>query len=100
MLDDEDSLPIRGVADTDVEAHLAHQDAAVALWSWREEHLSELEPEAAAEEPKAHADDELVARVRNLNELRLEGVISDREFAAEREQIRRELGLQAEPDES
>ena len=100
MVADENSLYPRGVADTDVEAHLAYHDAAVALRSWREEHLSDLDPEPAAEASKAHAHDEHVARARNLNELRLEGVISDREFAAEREKIRRELGLSAEPDES
>jgi hypothetical protein len=54
MAADENSLHPRGAAETDVEAHSAYQDAAVALRSWREEHLSELDPEPAAE-VKAHA---------------------------------------------
>jgi hypothetical protein len=89
-----------GVADTRVHADLLHDDVVAALLSWREEHVSELESESPAEWPKAHVDDELVDRARNLNELRAEGMISDREFAAERQEIRRALGLRADSEES
>jgi hypothetical protein len=64
----------------------------MALRSWRERRLSEFEPESA-EEPEGGADEELVNRARNLNELRLLGVIGDRELVDEREEIRRELLL-------
>jgi hypothetical protein len=71
---------------------LARDDATAALWSWREEHLPEFEPESA-DGVKVPVDADLVERARSLNELRLAGVISETELAAEREAIRREIGL-------
>jgi hypothetical protein len=64
----------------------------MALRSWREGHLSEFEPESA-DKPDGHVDEERVDRARNLNELRLLGVIGDRELVDEREEMRRELGI-------
>jgi hypothetical protein len=100
MLGDEDPLHLRGKADTDVQAHLLHQDAAVALWSWREEHVGESESKTPAEGTGSPVDEELVDRARNLNELRTEGLINDHELAAERDEIRREVGFPEESDES
>jgi hypothetical protein len=97
---EEDPLHLRGEADTDVQAHFLHQDAAVALWSWREEHVGESESETPAEGTAGPDDEGLVDRARNLNELRFEGLINDRELAAERDEIRRGVGLPEDSGES
>src|SRR5215469_14055317 len=100
MSADEGPLHLHGVADADVQAHLLHQDAAVALRAWREEHVGESESETPAEGSAGPEEEELVDRAQNLNELRFEGLINDRELAEEREEIRRDVLLPEDSDDS
>jgi hypothetical protein len=82
-----------GVEDTPADAPLSRDDATDALWSWREQQLPEFEPESSVDGVKVPVSADLVDRARSLNELRLAGVISESELAAEREAIRRVIGL-------
>jgi hypothetical protein len=93
VLTEGNTLHRHGVEDTPADAALARDDATDALWSWREEQLPEFEPESSVDGVKVPVDTDLVERARSLNELRLAGVISESELAAEREAIRREIGL-------